>query len=123
MAKSEAKRAYKVTHGVHGLREKGGELKVHQPGDIIELTEAQARARQGQVEPAGGGASASDDGDVEANGEQVHGMTVDEATELVDNTEDAAELDRLEKAEKANPKHKGGRAGVLNAIDRRRGEL
>lgn len=46
-----------------------------------------------------------------------------EAVELVAQADTTAELDRLEKAEKASRRHPGGRKGVLNAIVERREEL
>lgn len=55
--------------------------------------------------------------------QMVHASTVEENARIIRGVTDPAELDLLHIAEQAHPRYPGGRFGVLDAIEERRGEL
>jgi hypothetical protein len=58
-----------------------------------------------------------------ARASDITAMTADEAKAKIADIEDVSELQALSEAEVQNPKHKGGRKGVLEAIETRIAEL
>lgn len=53
----------------------------------------------------------------------THGWSVDEARAAIEIQDDPTVLDRWHDGERAHPSHEGGRKGVKDAIEERRGEL
>ena len=58
-----------------------------------------------------------------AIGESLYFLNATESTALVNGADTPEKLDAIETAEKAHPKHEGGRVSVLRAIEERRAAL
>lgn len=142
---------YVVKSGaVHRLE--GEALRTYSAGDVVELSEEQARrvalhtpleradayrARQREAEaeraaavhadrPAAAAVTDRQQGAAEggvAGSHPLHGLNSDEAQALVAKAPNVETLDAMREAEAANPKYQGGRQTVLRAIDARRAEL
>lgn len=111
-------------------------------GDVIELPDAVAATLGGYIRPVGDApvpavpvpepeAEAALVADPEvpvADPEpavvaELHAMPIADVTQVVDACTTVEELDVLEQQEQANPRHEGGRLGVLRAIAARRAAL